>query len=73
MVNVRVPVFVSVTVWGALMVPTVWGAKVRLVFESESVVACSRTETPESVTAMSSLPSSLKSPTATELEPAPAA
>jgi hypothetical protein len=76
MVNVRAPVFVSVTVWGALIVPTAWGAKVRLVFESESVVACSRTETVavlESATAMSSLPSSLKSPTATELGPAPAA
>ena len=76
MVNVRVPVFVSVTVWGALKVPTAWLAKVRLVFESESVVACSRTETVAlavSAAAMSSLPSPLKSPTATELGFGPAA
>jgi len=44
MVNVRVLVFVSVTVCDGLLVPITWLAKVRLVFESETIGACSRTE-----------------------------
>jgi hypothetical protein len=46
-VNVKPLVFVSVTVCAALLVPINWLAKVRLVFESETAGACSRTETVE--------------------------
>jgi hypothetical protein len=34
MFTVEVPVFVMVTVWGALTVPTAWGPKVKVVGES---------------------------------------
>ena len=56
MVNGKAP-FVSVTLCEALVVPTTWLAKVRLVFDSDTVVSCSRTETDEaplSATARSS-------------------
>src|SRR6516164_7762628 len=59
---------VSITVCAALLVPINWSAKARLVFESETVGVCKRTETvlPSRLAiAKSSLPSPLKSPTAT--------
>ena len=68
------PVLVSVTVCGALGVPTSSPANVRPIVETETSRVCNRIETPElpAATARSSLPSRLKSPTATDWGNAPA-
>jgi hypothetical protein len=44
--NLRPLVLVSVTVWAPLLVPTTWLAKLRLVWESETVGICNTLETP---------------------------
>ena len=40
MVKLMLPVFVSITCWGVLVMPTVWLPKLRLVGESETMVPC---------------------------------
>ena len=60
----------SVTVCGALLVPSTWSPKLKLVDDSATVGACNRIQI-WSVpcaegTARSSLPSPLKSPTASD-------
>ena len=70
MLNASRPRLVRVTFCGALLELTCWAAKVRLGFDRETTVGGSRTETvavEESAAAMSSLPSPVKSPSATEL------
>src|SRR6516165_10741958 len=60
----RGPVFVRLTCWAELLVPTTCAANVRLVGDSDPVGVCSRTEKvelPGAATARSSSPSRLKS------------
>src|ERR1700686_1101053 len=67
-VTVLYPVFVSVMLCAALLVATTWSANFRLDFEIETVGTCNRIAPG---IAMSSLPSPLKSPTATGWETNP--
>lgn len=68
MLTGRAPVLVKVTDFARLLLTVSWVAKLRLVFESATIGACSRTPSvpPQAGTpATSSLPSLLKSPTVT--------
>jgi hypothetical protein len=77
MANAEKPVFVSVAACAALGVPINWGAKLRLAGERLRLSSCNRMEIGVLVLsrfaiAKSSLPSSLKSPIATETGVVPA-
>jgi hypothetical protein len=73
-VKTELPLLVTLTLCAALVVPTSWSANVRLVLESVTTGACSRTLTLLLTTlaaARSSLPSLLKSPKTSASAPPP--